>query len=300
MIKRRMWGIGVSWVLWLLTLPAQASALGDLVRHGDVAGVASALDKGAAINEVDGVTALYIACEAGNAELAKLLINRGADVNLPVSWQRTPLYAANKAGHADVVKLLLDNGANPNQVAKAQTPLHVAAENGCLQCVIYLVDAGADVNALTSNGNPPIHLAKLSGHEDIAAYLRGHGAGRPAVAPISARLASASAESGKEIFDGICGACHLASPSLKIPKRVNLWGVVGRPKASQSDVPYSSSLKDAGGTWTFEELNSFISNPAFTFPGTDMIFPGLQDEKKRADLIAYLRTLSDAPLPLPN
>ncbi|MER9948738.1 ankyrin repeat domain-containing protein [Mesorhizobium sp. M0047] len=301
MIKRgRMWVTRASCVLCLFTLPAQASNLGDLVRNGDVAAVASALDKGAAVNEIDGVTALYIACEGGNVELAKLLIDHGADVNLPVSWQRTPLYAANKAGHAEIVKLLLDNGADPNQVAKAQTPLHVAAENGCLQCVIHLVDAGAEVNALTSNGNPPIHLAKLRGHDDIVAYLRSHGAGRPAVAPILARLASASAESGKEIFDGTCGACHLASPNLKIPKRVNLWGVVGRPKASQSDVPYSSAIKEAGGTWTFEELNSFISNPAFALPGTDMIFPGMQDEKQRADLIAYLRTLSDTPAPLPD
>ncbi|MER8465354.1 ankyrin repeat domain-containing protein [Mesorhizobium sp. M1409] len=301
MIKRaRIWAISASCVLWLFTLPAQASHLGDLVRNGDVAAVTSALDKGAAINEIDGVTALYIACEGGNVELAKLLINRGADVNLPVSWQRTPLYAANKAGHAEIVKLLLDNGADPNRVAKAQTPLHVAAENGCLQCVIHLVDAGAEVNALTSNGNPPIHLAKLRGHDDVVAYLRSHGAGRPAIASISARLASASAESGKEIFDGTCGACHLASPSLKIPKRVNLWGVVGRPKASQSDVPYSSAIKEAGGTWTFEDLNSFISNPAFALPGTDMIFPGLRDEKQRADLIAYLRTLSDTPMPLPD
>ena len=127
MIKRgRMWVIRASWVLWLFTLPAQAGNLGDLVRNGDVAAVTSALDKGAAINEVDGVTALYIACEAGNVELAKLLINRGADVNLPVSWQRTPLYAANKGRYADIVKLLLDSGANPNQLAKAQTPLHVA------------------------------------------------------------------------------------------------------------------------------------------------------------------------------
>jgi len=43
----------------------------------------------------------------------------------------------------------------------------------------------------------------------------------------------------------------------------------------------------------------FISNPALTLPGTDMLFPGLQDEKQRADLIAYLRTLSETPLPLP-
>ncbi|CAN7573578.1 ankyrin repeat domain-containing protein [Mesorhizobium sp. LjRoot246] len=301
MIKRgRMWAIRAAWVLWLVALPAQANNLGDLVRNGDVAAVTSALDKGAPIDEIDGVTALYIACEAGNVDLAKLLINRGADVNLPVSWQRTPLYAANKGGYADIVKLLLDNGANPNHLAKAQTPLHVAAENGCLQCVIHLVDAGADVNALTSNGSPPIHLAKLGGHDDVVAYLHSHGARRPAIAPISARLASANAESGKEIFGRTCGACHLAAPGVKVSKKANLWGIVGRRKASQGDVEYSSSLKDAGGDWTFEELNFFISNPALTLPGTDMTFPGLQDEKQRADLIAYLRTLSDTPLPLPD
>ncbi|RWF05624.1 MAG: ankyrin repeat domain-containing protein [Mesorhizobium sp.] len=104
MINRRMWVIRALWVLWLFTLPAQASNLGDLVKNGDVAAVVSALDKGAAVDEIDGVTALYIACERGNVELARLLIKRGAGVNLPVSWQRTPLYAANKGGHADIVK----------------------------------------------------------------------------------------------------------------------------------------------------------------------------------------------------
>ncbi|MFC3204836.1 ankyrin repeat domain-containing protein [Aquamicrobium soli] len=300
MINRRFMRVArASWVLWLFTLPVQASNLGDLVKTGDVAAVTSALDKGAAVNEIDGVTALYIACEAGSAELAKLLIDRGADVNLPVSWQRTPLYAASKGGYPDIVKLLLKHGANPNQLAKSQTPLHVAAENGCLQCVIHLVDAGADVNALTANGSPPIHLAKLRGHDDVVAYLRSHGAARPAIAPISARLASASAESGKAIYDRTCGTCHLAAPGIPNPKP-NLWGIVGRPKASQSGIEYSSSMKDAGGTWTFEELNLFISNPARALPGTDMLFSGLQDEKQRVDLIAYLRTLSDTPSPLPE
>lgn len=300
MIKRHnMWLIGASWAVCLLTVPALASSLGNLVKQGDVAGVANALDEGAAINEVDGVSALYVACENGNVEIAKLLIDHGADVNLPVSWQRTPLYAANKRGYAEVVKLLLDRGADPNQVAKSQTPLHVAAEKGCLECVMHLVDAGAEVNALTSNGNPPIHLAKLGRHEDVVAYLLSHGAGRPAVAPISPRLASASAESGKAIFDRTCGACHISSRSVKIPKRVSLWDVVGRPKASQDDVPYSSALREAGGTWTYEDINSFIANPAFALPGTDMIFPGMGDEKQRADVIGYLRTLSETPLPLP-
>ena len=75
---------------------------------------------------------------------------------------------------------------------------------------------------------------------------------------------------------------------------------MGRGKAAESDGEYSSALREAGGTWTFEELNSFISDPSFTLPGTNMTFAGVQDEKQRADIIAYLRTLSDTPLPLPE
>ena len=59
-------------------------------------------------------------------------------------------------------------------------------------------------------------------------------------------------------------------------------------------------LRDAGGTWTIEELNVFIQHPALTLPGTGMDFAGLPDEKERADLLAYLQTLSDAPVPLPQ
>ena len=76
---------------------------------------------------------------------------------------------------------------------------------------------------------------------------------------------------------------------------------MGRGKAAESDGEYSSALREAGGTWTFEELNSFIADPTFTLPGTNMAFTGVQDEKQRADVIAYLRTFSDTPpLPLPK
>ena len=93
-------------MLLLSAVPALASNLTDLAKSGDLAAVARALDDGAAIDEIDGVTALYIAVEAGNVELTKLLIDRGADVNLPVKFKRTPLYAATFGGFADLVKLL--------------------------------------------------------------------------------------------------------------------------------------------------------------------------------------------------
>jgi cytochrome c len=301
MIKRaRTWILRASSVLLLFAVPAQASSLTDLAQIGDLAAVAGALDNGADVNEIDGVTALYIAVEAGNIELAKLLIDRGADVNLPVKFKRTPLYAAAFGGFPDLVKLLLDSGADPNQPAKSQTVLHVAANNGCLQCVIYLVEAGADVNALTRNLVPPIHFAVRNGHDDVVAYLRDHGAGPPALAPISARLASANVESGEEIFARTCAQCHLKAVGEFNEVRPNLWNIIGRPKGAEEGVTYTPVLKAAGGNWTFDDINSFIAHPMFTLPGTEMSFEGMPDEQQRADVIAYLRTLSDTPVPLPE
>ena len=51
-------------------------------------------------------------------------------------------------------------------------------------------------------------------------------------------------------------------------------------------------MKEVGGTWDYETLSQFISDPAVLVPGTNMIFPGLQDEDQRVELIAYLRSLS--------
>ena len=75
---------------------------------------------------------------------------------------------------------------------------------------------------------------------------------------------------------------------------------LGRPKASEADFKYSAALKAKGGNWTIDDINQFITNPKGAVPGTNMTFAGITKPSERADIIAYLNSLSDNPAPLPK
>ena len=62
---------------------------------------------------------------------------------------------------------------------------------------------------------------------------------------------------------------------------------------------FSNALKGKPGAWSYEELNAWLQKPAAFAPGTRMAFAGINSEKQRADVIAYLRSLSQSPAPLP-
>ncbi|HET9717513.1 MAG TPA: cytochrome c family protein [Pseudolabrys sp.] len=117
--------------------------------------------------------------------------------------------------------------------------------------------------------------------------------------PIETLLAKASVEKGQATAKQ-CQACHTFEKGG--PNRVgpNLWGVVGRPRASEPGFNYSAAMKNKPGNWTFDELNKFLANPRADIPGTAMTFAGLSRPEQRADVIDYLRTLSDNPVPLPK
>ena len=112
-------------------------------------------------------------------------------------------------------------------------------------------------------------------------------------------LASASAERGAQVAKQ-CEICHNVDEGKGPKIGPDLYGVVDRPVASQPGFSYSAALKAKGGKWTFAALNKWITNPRADVPGTSMTFAGLSRDKQRADVIAYLATLSKNPVPLPK
>ena len=75
----------------------------------------------------------------------------------------------------------------------------------------------------------------------------------------------------------------------------NLYGIVGAEKGAVAGFAYSKAMKDAAtalGPWTYDSLNKFLIKPKDYIPGTKMAFAGLRKETDRADMLAYLKSIS--------
>jgi len=121
----------------------------------------------------------------------------------------------------------------------------------------------------------------------------------PTAVSIDALLASASAERGSEVAKQ-CQPCHNFQEGQGPKIGPDLYNVVGRKIASAPGFNYSSALKSKNGTWDFNALNAWLTKPSAYAPGTAMTFAGLSNDKQRADVIAYIDTLSPNPVPLPK
>jgi ankyrin repeat protein len=122
----------------------------------------------------EGFTPLGLAAFFGHLDAVKVLLERGADVNLkpPSRFANTALDAAVAGDHGAVVKTLLAARADPNPRSEGNyTPLHKAAAHGNSEIVRLLLDAGADPTATRDGGHTPIDDAREKGHAAVVGLL---------------------------------------------------------------------------------------------------------------------------------
>ncbi|HEX5509147.1 MAG TPA: cytochrome c family protein [Pseudolabrys sp.] len=168
---------------------------------------------------------------------------------------------------------------------------------GCCLIILALNIAAGAIFAPERPAKPGFAIAVKQEQENAGS--KGAEAQKPSE-PIEALLASASADRGKQTARQ-CQACHTFEKGG--PNRVgpNLWNIVGSPRGEdRGGFAFSDAMKKKGGKWTYDELNKFLTHPQGYIPGTKMTFAGLPRDKQRADVIAFLRTQSDSPVPLPK
>jgi uncharacterized protein len=166
------------------TSPVWADEAEDMARTllgNDIPGVAKLLDRNPKLVDMQigkaGPPLLY-ASSLGSTEMAQLLIERGAKVNIAGENRWTPLHFAAQRGDAKLAALLLSKGADMKAWTSPDgfTPLIVAAGFGSKDVVELLVSKGADVNEKDNEGRTALQFAAKIGRNDIALFLRAHGA----------------------------------------------------------------------------------------------------------------------------
>ncbi len=91
---------------------------------------------------------------------------------------------------------------------------------------------------------------------------------------------------------GQCVVCHNLEKGDSYRVGPNLWGIVGAPKGGSKGFGYSHALATAGGVWTEQDLDRYLSNPTQFLPGTSKTISGLNSQE-RTKIIAFLAKLKD-------
>lgn len=203
--------------------------------------------------------------------LAVIVIDKAADIVMP-EWR------AGEEGQASAEQA----AAGEPAVVEAETAaVETTAGTGDLPTGEPDIAAVVSETGLDSEDSPDA--------ETVAGETPAEQPESVAVAAVSA----ASADDGERLFkSNNCFACHTVDEGGGRRAGPNLWGIVGARIAAREGFKFSDGLSGIGGVWDEAALDAWLANPRGFAPGTKMIFGGVKDADARANLIAYLKSLS--------
>ncbi|MCS6757847.1 MAG: cytochrome c family protein [Candidatus Devosia euplotis] len=137
--------------------------------------------------------------------------------------------------------------------------------------------------------------------EPAAEHSNAQAEAAPPGVPLAALLASADPAKGANSVKK-CQSCHNFGEDEPNKQGPHLYDVVGRPEGGVEGFAYSDGMlahNAAGDVWAYENLNAFLTKPSAYVPGTKMNFAGIRTAEERADILAYLQTLSHDPVSFP-
>ena len=159
--------------------PSDATPLHLASQNGHVEVARMLIERGAdvAAQNKDGETPLHLVSRNGEEEVARMLIERGADVAAQNKDGETPLHMASQYGQVEVARMLVERGADvAAQNNDGETPLHLASQYGEVEVARMLIECGADLAAQNNDGETPLHLASQYGELEVARMLVERGA----------------------------------------------------------------------------------------------------------------------------
>ncbi len=151
---------------------------------------------------------------------------------------------------------------------------HLTVHSSTPDELAYAVDVGAPAAVATEEDTGPVDFGTL--------------------------LRTASISSGERVFAAKCASCHSAAPDGANGIGPALWGVYGRVAGARAGFSYTAAMSDYAEPWLPQNLYDYLEKPQRYIRGTAMNFIGLRKQDERLNVIAFLNSLSNAPVAYPD